>query len=60
MGIVVGAALAAAFVWAAAPWVSMARRGTVDSRTVAGWRQECAIPAPRRAPDEAPARERSG
>ena len=59
MGLFVGVAVAAAVVWAAAPWVSMVRRGTVDTRTVAEWRRECVIPAPRRAPDDAPVRERS-
>jgi hypothetical protein len=52
-------ALVAAAAWVTAPWVSMARHGTVDARTVAGWRGECAVPAPRRAPDDAPARERT-
>ena len=60
MGFVVGAAVAAVVAWAAAPWVSMARRGTVDQRTVAGWRVEYRVPAPRRAPDDARVRERSG
>ncbi|MDT7741305.1 MAG: hypothetical protein QOE59_383 [Actinomycetota bacterium] len=59
MEIVGGAALIAVIVWVAAPWVSMARRKTVDQRTVAGWRREYVVPAPRRAPDDAPVRERS-
>jgi hypothetical protein len=59
MGFVVGVAVAAVVVWAAAPWVAMARHGTVDARTVAGWRREYVVPSPRRAPDDAPARERS-
>ena len=47
------AVLAAAVVaWVAVPWVSMARRGTVDQRTVAAWRAECVVPLPRRAPDD--------
>ena len=49
MGFVVGVAVAAVVVWAAAPWVAMARHGTVDARTVAGWRREYVVPAPRRA-----------
>jgi hypothetical protein len=59
MGIVGGAALVAVIVWVAAPWVSMARRGTVDARTVAGWRRECVVPAPPPAPDDDRVRERS-
>ena len=59
MGIIGGAALVAAAAWALAPWVAIARHGTVDARTVAEWRREIAIPAPRRAPDDVPARERS-
>jgi hypothetical protein len=55
--IVVGAAGLVA--WAAAPWVSMGRRGTVDERTLAACRGECVIPAPRRAPDGSPSRVRT-
>ena len=58
MGIVVGVALAAAAAWVAAPWIAMARHGTVDQRTVASWWAEYAIPAPRRAPDDVPVRDR--
>jgi hypothetical protein len=59
MGLVVGVAVAAVVAWAAAPWVSMVRRGTVDAQTVAGWRREYVIPTQRRAPDDARVRERS-
>jgi hypothetical protein len=55
--VIVLAVVAVAAAWVAAPWVAMARRGTIDSRTVAGWRTECIVPAPRRASDDEPARE---
>ena len=61
MNIVVGiiAVGAAGLVaWAAAPWVSMGRRGTVDSRTLAACRVECVIPSPRRTVEDLGARER--
>jgi hypothetical protein len=59
MGWIAGAVAAGLVAWAAAPWVSMCRRGTIDTRTVTGWRHECAVPAPRRAPDDEPSRSRS-
>lgn len=39
---IVGAAAASAGAFVAAPLVSMARRGTVEQRTVASWRDEAA------------------
>lgn len=51
---VVGAAVAGAIAWVAAPWVAMARRGTIDERTVEGWR-DVDLPQPRPAPDDLPA-----
>jgi hypothetical protein len=54
--IVVGAAGLVA--WAAAPWVSMGRRGTVDGRTLAACRMECVVPAPRRSVEDLGPRER--
>jgi hypothetical protein len=49
---VVGLVVVGVVVWAAVPWVDMARRGTVDQRIVASWRAERAVPVPRRAPDD--------
>lgn len=46
-----GAVAAAATGWVLAPWVAMARKGTLDEQTVAAWKQEFRIPRPRRAPD---------
>jgi hypothetical protein len=59
MNIVVGAIVVGVVAWVVAPWVSMARRGTVDGQTRAACRAECLIPSPRQAPDDLPARERS-
>jgi hypothetical protein len=46
--VLAAAAVAAAVTWAAAPWVDMARHGTIDSRTLEQWRAERRIPRPRR------------
>ena len=59
MDIVVGAIVVGLVAWVVAPWVSMARHGSVDARTREGWRSEYAIPAPRQAPDAEPTRSRS-
>ena len=54
MIIIVGLAAVGAVAWAAAPWVAMARRGTVDARALAEWKTERVVPGPRRAPDDHP------
>jgi hypothetical protein len=59
MKIVVGAIVLGVAVWVAAPWVSMARDGTIDSRTRAQSCHEYAVPMPRPAPDDFPTRDRS-
>ncbi|MFC5061644.1 hypothetical protein [Actinomycetospora atypica] len=52
---ILGAAVVAGIVGIAAPWVAMARRGTLDEQALASMR-EPVVPAPRRAPDDLPVR----
>lgn len=47
----VGAVVGAAVAWVAAPWVAMARHGTLDQQALAAMR-EPVIPRPRIAPDD--------
>ena len=47
MKVLVGAAVVAGIVWVAAPWVAMARRGTLDEQALADMRAEV-IPRQRR------------
>jgi hypothetical protein len=47
--VLVGVAVAAGIVWMAAPWVAMARRGTLDEQACADMRAPV-LPRPRCAP----------
>ncbi|GLZ51675.1 hypothetical protein Acsp07_12920 [Actinomycetospora sp. NBRC 106378] len=49
--IVGAAAIAAGIAWVAAPWISMARHGTLDEQALEAMR-EPVLPAPRKAPDD--------
>ena len=56
-GAMVASMAAVAAAWVALPVVSMARRGTIDQRTVEAWQSEgvtaaVSIPAPRTAADD--------
>jgi hypothetical protein len=53
MKILFGAAVAAGIAWAVAPWVAMARRGTLDEQALADMRAPV-VPQPRRSDDVAP------
>ena len=52
---ILGAAVLAGIVGVAAPWVAMARRGTLDEQALESMR-EPVIPVPRKAPDDLPER----
>lgn len=49
--VVVGVAAVAALAWVVAPWVAMAREGTLDEQALAAMR-EPVIPSQRRPPDD--------